>query len=297
MKERLLFHILFLSLGLVPAFGQTQVVLLGTGTPGAEPDRSGPAVAVIVDSSAYLVDCGPGVVRRASMAYHLGIWALRPDRLTRAFVTHLHSDHTAGYPDLILTPWVIGRKDPLLVFGPPGLQNMTEHLLKAYQEDIEVRLQGMEAGDPKGIQVIPQEVTSGLVYQDTQVKVRAFPVSHGSWEHALGYRFETPDRTIVISGDTAPSKSLIENAKGCDILVHEVYSRKGFEQGSPSFQSYHSSFHTSTVELVDIANQVKPDLLVLYHLLFFGTSEEDLLKEIQDHYKGKVVVGNDLDVY
>ena len=109
----------------------SQLVLLGTGTPNADPDRSGPAVAVIVNQTPYLIDFGPGVVRRAAAAYEQGVEGLEICRLNRAFVTHLHSDHTAGYPDLILTPWVLGRRRPLEVYGPAGLQAMTEHILRA----------------------------------------------------------------------------------------------------------------------------------------------------------------------
>ena len=109
---------------------ETKLVLLGTGTPNACPDASGPSSAVVVGDRAYLVDFGPGVVRQAAKAYRNGIDALRPDRLVTAFCTHLHTDHTAGYPDLIFTPWVLERKEPLRVFGPKGIRDMTEHLLQ-----------------------------------------------------------------------------------------------------------------------------------------------------------------------
>ena len=106
---------------------ETQVVLLGTGAPIADPERSGPSLALVVAGKAYLVDFGPGVVRRAAAAHANGIDALQVTNLETAFLTHLHSDHTAGFPDLILTPWVLGRKKPLQVYGPPGLSQMTDH--------------------------------------------------------------------------------------------------------------------------------------------------------------------------
>jgi ribonuclease BN (tRNA processing enzyme) len=119
-----------------PAASKTRVVLLGTGNPGPLPDRSGPATAIVVNDTAYLVDFGPGVVRRASAAFlDKGIKALEPTKLRVAFVTHLHSDHTVGYPDLIFTPWTIGRRVPLEVYGPKGLRAMTDHLLEAYRVD------------------------------------------------------------------------------------------------------------------------------------------------------------------
>src|SRR6476659_3500267 len=119
---------------------QTHVVLLGTGDPAADPDQSGPATAVIVNDTAYLVDLGAGVVRRAKAAVvDRGIRALEPTNLRVAFVTHLHSDHTVGYPDLILTPWVLGRRVPLEVYGPVGIKGMTDHILEAYRADFETR--------------------------------------------------------------------------------------------------------------------------------------------------------------
>src|SRR6185503_16998827 len=118
----------------------TQVVLLGTGNPPADPDRSGPATAIVVNGTPYLVDFGAGVVRRAKSAVvDKGIAALDPVNLRVVFVTHLHSDHTVGYPDLILTPWVLGRRVPLEVYGPSGIKAMTEHVLEAYRADFDTR--------------------------------------------------------------------------------------------------------------------------------------------------------------
>ncbi|MBI1743280.1 MBL fold metallo-hydrolase [Candidatus Acetothermia bacterium] len=277
--------------------GQTQIVLLGTGTPIADPDRSGPSVAIIVNDQPYLVDFGPGMVRRAAAAHRAGVKGLTMQKLTRAFVTHLHSDHTAGYPDLILTPWVLGRNEPLQVYGPLGIKKMTEHILTAYERDIYVRTSGLEPGNKEGYKVHAHEIGPELIYQDERVKVIAFFVKHGSFEPAFGFRFETPGRTIIISGDTVPVPSLIEHVRGCDVLIHEVYSVKGFATRPPEWQKYHSSFHTSSHELAEIAKQVKPGLLVLYHQLFWGTTEENLLAEIQEIYDGPVVSGKDLDVF
>jgi len=276
---------------------RTQVVLLGTGTPNAEPDRAGSAVAVIVDDTPYIIDCGPGVVRRATAAHQKGIRALEPSKLKRLFITHLHSDHTLGYPDLILTPWVLGRSEPLAVCGPVGTQAMTDHILQAYQEDIRIRIEGDEPANPQGYKVIVTEIQTGVVYKDENITVRAFPVEHGSWEHAYGFRFETPDRTIVISGDTTPTQALVENAMGCDILIHEVYCQAAFEKREPRWQRYHSQSHTSTVELARIAEKVKPGVLILYHQLYWGATDEELLSEIRERYDGKVVSGKDLDVF
>src|SRR5262249_25302171 len=128
---------------------RTQVVMLGTGTPVADPERSGPSVAIVVNGASYIVDCGPGVVRRAAAAALKGVAALAAQNLKTLFITHLHSDHTVGYPDIILTPAVLNRAAPLEVYGPPGLQGMTHHILEAYKEDIELRVSQVEHGDAR----------------------------------------------------------------------------------------------------------------------------------------------------
>jgi len=274
----------------------TKVVLLGTGTPNAEPDRSGPSVAVVVGGTPYIVDFGPGVVRQAAAACCAGIAALEPKRLKRAFLTHLHSDHTVGYPDLILSPWVLEREEPLEVYGPPGIREMTKHIMAAYRRDIEERLAGLEPINGTGCVVHAHEVDEGTVYRDSLVEVRAFRVAHGSWP-AYGYRFRTADRTIVVSGDTAPAEGLVDEYRGCDVLVHEVYSTAGLETRDTVWRRYHESVHTSSRELADMASRAKPGLLVLYHQLLWGASEEQLLLEIRDAYNGRVVSGKDLQVH
>jgi ribonuclease BN (tRNA processing enzyme) len=270
--------------------------MLGTGTPNAEPERSGPAVAVVVGEHAYLVDFGPGVVRRAAAAHQAGISALAVTNLARAFLTHLHSDHSAGYPDLIFTPGVLGRSQPLEVYGPPGLKSMTEHILQAYQADLRERLEGLEPADPAGYQVNAHEVEPGIVYKDDLLQVEAFPVRHGSWP-AYAYKFTAPDRTIVISGDTAPVEIIAEKARGCDVLVHEVYSVEGFKKRPPEWQKYHASVHTSSHELARLAQAGQPKLLVLYHQLFWGVTAQALVEEVRSLYDGEVISANDLDVF
>jgi ribonuclease Z len=268
----------------------TRVILLGTGTPNPEPDRMGPAVAVVSGEHVYLIDCGPGVVRRAAQA------GIDMQQLTRLFVTHLHSDHTAGYPDLILTTPNAGRTTPLEVWGPPGIRSMTAHLLKAWADDFQIRLHGTQPFDPPGFTVNAHEIKAGEVYRDDAVRVEAFAVSHGAWRYAYGYRFEAKDRTIVISGDTTYSEALIAAAKGCDILVHEVYSQAGWEKRTADWQKYHTAYHTSAPDVGRVAAQVRPRKLVLYHLLPMGESPEDVAREIQRNWDGEVIYGTDLAV-
>lgn len=288
---------------------RTQVVLLGTGTPLPDPERSGPCTAVVVNGTPYLVDVGTGIVRRAAAARNKGVQALEPTNLKIAFITHLHSDHTLGFADLILTPWVMGRKDPLEAYGPPGTQAMAEHIVKAYDVDIKARTtREPEHSNTTGYKVNVHEIKPGTVYKDENVKVTAFSVRHGELD-AFGYRFETPDRTIVISGDTTPSPVLLENCRGCDILIHEVYTNASFDLVSPEWQQYRRTYHTSSKELADLASKAKPGLLILYHRANPGCdqartdecrkagSEEQLLKEMHEYYNGKIVAGHDLDVY
>lgn len=280
---------LFLTAAAVLA-QDTRVILLGTGTPNADPERMGPAVAVVSGDRVYIVDCGPGVVRRAAQA------GIRMDQLTRAFVTHLHSDHAVGFPDLILTPPNDGRVTPLEVFGPPGLRAMTAGIMQAYREDLAIRLHGTQPSQARGFAVNAHDVNPGEVYRDPAVRVIAFAVSHGTWKHAYGYRFEARDKVIVISGDTTFSPALVAAAKGCDILVHEVYSEKGLARRSLVWQRYHSAFHTSGPDVGRIAALVHPSKLVLYHILTMGETPEQLLREVRRNYAGEIVFGNDLEV-
>ena len=299
MKRMLVAALLALTLVGVNSAQQsrTQLVLLGTGTPNADPDRAGPAVAVVVNDVPYVVDAGPGVVRRASAAAKNGVKGLSVEKLRRLFITHLHSDHTVGLPDFIFTPAVLERDAPLEIYGPLGTKRMSDLILKAFAEDIAIRLKGLEPAKPRGYEVQTQDVNPGVIYKDANVTVKAFAVKHGSWKHAYGYRFESADRVVVISGDCAPSESIIEACNGCDVLVHEVYSTTGFARRPPEWQRYHSNFHTSSKELAEIASKARPKLLVLYHQLLWGATKEQLLEEIGKGYSGKVVFGNDLDVF
>ncbi|HKU20465.1 MAG TPA: MBL fold metallo-hydrolase [Terriglobales bacterium] len=272
----------------------TKIIMLGTGTPRPNPDRSGPATAIVVGDRAYLIDFGPGVVRRAAAAAAKGYPAVEPTKIKVAFLTHLHSDHTAGYPDLMLTPWIFGRNE-LDVYGPEGTEEMTEHLRAAYRRDIENRTQGMEHASP--LVVRAHDVRPGIVYKDDRVTVKAFPVAHGEWPQAFGYRFETPDRIIVISGDTSPSKELIANCQPCDVLIHEVQSTTYNVETIPDWPAYRARYHTTTDQLADIANRTKPGLLIVYHNAANERGLQEILRQIQRTYHGRVVIGHDLDVF
>lgn len=296
---------------------RTKVVLLGTGTPIPDPDRSGPATAIVVGDSVYLVDFGPGIVRRAQAAVlDRGITALDPANLKMAFVTHLHSDHTAGYPDLIFTGWTSGRNTPLEVYGPTGLRSMTEHILQAYHIDIETRTnpEGNQRAIGEGWRVNAHEIKPGVIYKDANVTVTAFSTKHAM--ESYGYRFDTPDRSIVISGDTSPTEATIKACNGCDVLIHDAQMLQLYEKMPERLHSFVAKYHTTTAQLAALANEAKPKLLVVYHTIGFrpgiappeflsslagaGSSRsipEVLQEEIGSRYSGKFVIGRDLDVY
>jgi ribonuclease BN (tRNA processing enzyme) len=279
----------------------TKVVMLGTGNPSPMPDKMGASIAIVVNGRPYLVDAGIGGVRRASAASHAGVKGLDMPKLQRVFLTHLHTDHTIGLPDLIFTPWIMRRTVPLDVYGPKGTKDMTDHILAAWSKDTDVRINGLERGNSTGNKVNAHEIDAGVVYQDDNVKVTAFRVPHGSWDEALGYRFDTPDRVIVISGDERPSETIIQQCNGCDLLLHEVYSEYGYRASDSAWKAYVRSFHTSTTELAQIATKARPRTLILYHQMYFGgpaDTDARLIREIKTAgWKGHVIASRDLDVY
>lgn len=286
---------------------RTKVIMLGTGTPNPTPERQGPSLAIVVDNKSYLVDAGTGIVRQAERANRMGFSSLEASQLTRCFLTHLHSDHTIGLPDLITTPWILEREDPLQIFGPKGTENMVEHLMTAYSLDREARMNGLENANKTGIQVKTTEYDEGVIYKDELVKVEAFRVEHQPFD-AFGFRFTTPDKVIVISGDTNYNENVIKFARGCDILIHEVISASGVERRDPVWKKYHKTVHTTSKELGEIATLTNPGKIVFTHQLFMTlpdengivpTEEENELEMIQDvkaNYDGEVISPKDLTV-
>ena len=278
------------------AADSTVVVLLGTGTPVPDPAASGPATAVVVGARVFLFDAGAGVMRRLAAA-HLPI-----NGVTALFITHLHTDHTLGYPDLIFTSWVMRRNRPLAVFGPHGTKAMTDHVIAAWAEDEDVRTNGLEHEPANGFAVDVHEVSPGVVYDSGGVRVTAIPVLHGSWKESFGYRVDTPTRSIVISGDTRPSDALVSAARGVDVLIHEVYpaARLAPEKrpGGEDWPEYMHQSHTSDVELGRIAAAANPRLLILTHIIRMGASDAELLAGVrQGGFAGSAVVGHDLQRY
>ena len=273
-----------------------QILMLGTGTPVIDATHSGTSIGILVGGSLYIFDAGPGVERRMLEAVAKGT---KIDTIPAVFITHLHSDHTLGLPALAYyhgPDATFRRGGPLTVYGPPGIAAMMQNINAAWAADREERTR--TGGASPSWQVRGADVSAGVIYRDSNIVVKAFEVPHGSWPHAFGYRVETSDRIIVISGDTRPSDAIARECAGCDVLLHEVYAAEGFSKVPVRMQPYHASAHTSTYELAAIAAKAKPKLLVLYHQLYFGgTNDEDLLREIRSRYPGRVVSAHDLDVF
>ena len=273
-----------------------QILILGTGTPLIDAAHSGTSIGILVRGALYIFDAGPGLERRMLEAVAKGT---KIDTIPAVFITHLHSDHTLGLPTLV---YYHGRNaafragGPLTVYGPPGISAMLGHINAAWADDRAARTQVQS--DSTSMQVRGADVAEGVVYRDSNIVVKAFEVPHQPWPHAFGYRVETPDRVIVISGDTKPSDAIARECAGCDVLLHEVYSAVGFPKAPAPMQRYHSSAHTSTYELAEIATKAKPKLLVLYHQLYLGgVSDDDLVREVRTRFNGRVVSARDLDSY
>ena len=278
-------------------YGETKLIVLGSGTPNPDPNRAGSAYAVVVNETPYLIDFGPGVIRRAaSMSPPWGgkIEAMTVKNLEHAFLTHIHSDHSAGLAELLLTPWIMGRDKKLNLYGPIGLEKMASSTLKAFEDDINYRIYGTQPSNKIGYKFNFHLLTEGLIYEDENISVEAFKVPHGSFDDAYGFRFTTKDKVIVFSGDTGPSKTIEKFAAGADILVHEVYSNAGFLKKTKDWQIYHQGHHTSTFEVGKIASRAKPKLLLLSHILFWGSTADEILKETQSTYKGEIKIAEDL---
>jgi ribonuclease Z len=272
------------------------LIILGSGTPVPDPARAGAAYAFVYGARTFLFDAGAGVMRRAAEA------GLPIDGFTGVYLTHLHSDHTLGLPDVLLTSWVMGRRTPQQVVGPPGTQRLVARLLDAWREDITVRTEGLERGQPGGHRAAVTEAAGGVVYDSAGVRITAIRVPHGNWAHAFAWRVDTPARRVVLSGDTAPSDALEAAAQGADVLVHETYPavRVTVEDrpGGELWPRYLATFHASDEEVGALARRAGVRQLVLSHIVRMGGTDAELLAGVRrGGYAGPVAIAQDLDVY
>jgi ribonuclease BN (tRNA processing enzyme) len=272
----------------------TKVVLLGTGTPALTPGRYQSATAIIVNDQPYIVDCGSGCLERIVEARSNGTLELAFEKLNKLFLTHFHPDHTVGLPGFLISPWIRGRR-VVDVFGPTGTKEMIEGILTTFKKGINEHLyHGPKKLD--NLRVDANDFTEGVIYKDELVEVEAIKVMHGTFD-AYGFKFNTPDKTIVLSGDTRPVPKLYQKAANCDILIHEVYCEAEIQQFPQGFRKYFKEVHTSGTELGRIAQEVNPGLLVLTHQILYNRPKEELIDEIRANYKGELAFGNDLDLF
>jgi len=260
-----------------------RVHLLGTGSPLPQTFRFGPSTLIEAGGKKYLFDSGRGVIQRL---YSLGIPFNDVDKL---FLTHLHSDHTIGVPDLYLTGWVRGRKHPLRVWGPEGTARMMNGLAEAFDYDIKVRLE-----QNPGSQVDATDVGPGVVYEGDGVKITAFAVDHPPLESSFGYKFEYQGRTVVLSGDTRYNEDVIKNAKGADLLVHEVAAASDkLMKTSPIIPKILAK-HTLPEEAGKVFANAGVRMAVYSHIVLFDVTEKELEERTRTTYEGPLVIGQDL---
>ena len=297
MSRLRIFATVFLLLCLsVQAFGQPKahapelkVILLGTGYPRPDPERAGPSTAVVFGDKYFVIDAGRGVMLRMAAT------DLDKKQLAAVFLTHLHSDHISGLPDLFNTTWVIHRrKVPLELYGPTGINGVAKAITDFYKEDIHIRRDLTEMLAAPGAKINPHSVKEGLVYQDGDVKVTAFLVAHDPVKPAFGYRFDAGGKSVVISGDTTFSENLVKHSRGADVLVHEACLPEEFEKrDNPEVAARLKAYHSTPEQAGEAAQQAGVKLLVLSHLVP-GRNEEIYAARAAKTFSGKIVVGRDL---
>lgn len=280
---------------------RTRLILLGTcGGPWVNKYRSASAQVILVNEVPYLVDCGYGTLiqlERAGIAY---------DNIRHVFITHHHSDHNADYGNLLVLSWGRNLEGRVDAWGPPPLERMTRNALEYYDYDIQIRIRD-EGKPPLAPLARPHEFEEpGLVMEDENVRVTAALADHPPVEPAFAFRFDTLDRSIVISGDTTPREEVIELAKGADVLVHEaMYLPAVFEQleGIPvnadKLEKHMLNSHTTVQDAGRIASEAGVKTLVLSHLIpaddaKFMVPDNIWREEAGNHFDGEIVVGDDL---
>lgn len=287
---------------LVPqlALAETRVIVLGTGNPTPNPERSGPGVAILTNGKAYLFDAGGGMVHKATQAsFRYDLPELLPQNVDYLFITHLHSDHIHDINELASARWW-ARQERLQLFGPKGIADYAENMHNMAAIEADIRAVGTPpelVTDRHGYLTDTTEIEDGLVFENDDIRVEAFTVPHGEIKPSFGYKVTTADKTIVLSGDTSYSETLLEQARGADILIHEVISGDNLADMNEFWQAYHGASHTSTSELAALASEAQPKLLVLYHIIFLEASAAQIIEEVERGYKGQVVLADDLDIF
>lgn len=284
-----------------PEMGQTpepaeplfRVTLLGTGNPRPSIDRFGPAILVEAGDTRLLFDCGRGAAQRLFQID--GAPLLRS--IDAVFLTHLHSDHVVGLPDLWLTGWLFGRTWPLPLFGPKGTADLATHLTAAFAFDL--RMRQMDEGlAPNGGRLKARDALPGVLFQQAGVSVVAFAVDHGPVRPAFGYRIDFAGRRVVLSGDTRAIDAVAERAKGADLLVHEVIApdaeRRLAAVTDPKAVERILARHATPEDCGRLFAKARPRLAVYSHIVPSPATEEDLVPPTRRFYDGPLEVGHDL---
>ena len=272
---------------------EIKVTLLGTGSPIPAMNRFGPSTLVEAGGQKFLFDAGRGALQRLTQA------KVHWQDIDAVFLTHLHSDHVVGFPDLWLTGWLVapGRHRELRVLGPSGTKEMLEHLQQAYAFDIDFR-KSDDRASPDGVIIRAEDVKQGVIFESQGVRVTAFEVDHFPVKPAFGYRLDYLGRSVVLSGDTRFSENLIRFAKGTDVLIHEVASPESFRRAgiSPERAASVISHHITPEKAADVFARVKPRLAVFSHIVQPDATEKELIGPTRKVYSGPVEVGEDLMV-
>ena len=270
------------------------VTLLGTSSPSPSIDRFGMSTLIEAGDELLLFDCGRGAIQRL-----LQIGPAYP-RVDKLFLTHLHSDHIVGIPDLWLTAWIMGRKTAFKVWGPKGTTDMMSHLEQAYQADIHIRRDLDELLPQSGIDIVSQDIAEGFEYKQGDVRVIVFDVDHRPVTPAFGYRIEYKDRVVVLSGDTRPCDNLVKFSQGADLLIHEIIAPQAFLKRATQMTEHHRQavieHHTTPQQAGEIFSRMNPKLAVYSHVIGgpIPGYEEEILEGTAETYSGAVEIGYDL---
>lgn len=268
------------------------MTLLGTGTPAPVMNRFGPSILVEAGGQKLLFDVGRGALQRLTQAN------VKWRDVQGVFLTHLHSDHVVGFPDLWLTGWITtGRDAPLRVWGPSGTKKMMSHLEQAYEFDIGIRVSDDRAS-ADGVGLLAEDIAAGFVYEKDGVKVTAFDVDHAPVKPAFGYRIDHAGRSVVLSGDTRFSENLIRHAEGVDLLVHEVVAPETYRRDgiAPERAKSIIAHHTTPEQAGEVFARTKPRLAVYSHIARPTATEQDLIVPTRKNYAGPFEIGEDLMV-